>query len=392
MPIQPSVNVDETRKCAPNAITADANPQSNSLLFTLLPPEIRAEIFALALSTSRRGSGGSGLFWSWPPIRRTFTSILETCKRVYDEASPLVWKEGSGNEKESFFWADEEKRPPDYDCKRSRGFRKRFSLAMTTRRRLITHQQKEHGGSPTATDDGEEGWLIPARVSSTTLSKIHLFMRSIEAEDDDREWHFQEFSRISLADVAEMERDSPFQTERQRKFTAKHWSKITTIHILAEHNTFCRRAFLRTFVQAKCLRPRIVKVTLPFNPAARNFVEQYVPQLEEYYFPESVEQLVLILQVHPARSDELEAVVEQVVDEKKSWRWKRVDDEYLDLDTVSATIERDPKPFDKQKLTPIIKVLTFTAQTTRDEWDGLPFDRALARQEYNARLKHISFW
>ncbi|KAH6874652.1 hypothetical protein BKA70DRAFT_1350032 [Coprinopsis sp. MPI-PUGE-AT-0042] len=98
-------------------ITSNPDTQSGSPLFAVFPPEIRAQIFPIALSrvldTSKPYPFDS--YWYRPGYtapRHTDVSLLQTCKRIYAEAKDLVWKEGSGNDEEAFWWGSGERAPP----------------------------------------------------------------------------------------------------------------------------------------------------------------------------------------------------------------------------------------------------------------------------------------
>ncbi|RHZ66716.1 uncharacterized protein CDV56_103372 [Aspergillus thermomutatus] len=76
--------------------------QNQSLLFSILPPEIRREIFAFAFAafedTNRPYSKDT--YWTRPGYdapHRTYTELLRTCKRVYQEAwfMPFAYAEHS---------------------------------------------------------------------------------------------------------------------------------------------------------------------------------------------------------------------------------------------------------------------------------------------------------
>ncbi|KAH6888322.1 hypothetical protein BKA70DRAFT_1442969 [Coprinopsis sp. MPI-PUGE-AT-0042] len=93
---------DECKKQAATAKLAPIHPQSTSPLFHAFPAEIRAEIFALTMA-------------SFPDTSRPKTdlALLKPCKRVYQEAKELVWKEGCGNDEETFWWGNNLAMPPD---------------------------------------------------------------------------------------------------------------------------------------------------------------------------------------------------------------------------------------------------------------------------------------
>ncbi|KAH6874639.1 hypothetical protein BKA70DRAFT_1577173 [Coprinopsis sp. MPI-PUGE-AT-0042] len=103
----------------PLDLSTDAYAQSASPLFTILPPEIRTEIFSLALSSFPDPSKPYPFdsYWYRPgytAVRLTHVSLLATCKRINDEARDLVWKPGNGNDEESFWWGPNNMRPPEY--------------------------------------------------------------------------------------------------------------------------------------------------------------------------------------------------------------------------------------------------------------------------------------
>jgi hypothetical protein len=100
-------------------LTINMDAQSTSLPFTIFPPSFRAEIFAYALSSFPDLSKPYPLDSCWYrpgyiPLKRTELSLLRTCKQIYDEAKDLVWKEGSGNDEEAFWWGSVTRRPPEY--------------------------------------------------------------------------------------------------------------------------------------------------------------------------------------------------------------------------------------------------------------------------------------
>jgi hypothetical protein len=100
-------------------LTINMDAQSASPLFTVFPPEIRAEIFTFALASFPDLSNPYPFksYWYRPGYtapKRTELSLLVTCKRIYDEAKDLVWKEGSANDEEAFWWGSVTRRPPEY--------------------------------------------------------------------------------------------------------------------------------------------------------------------------------------------------------------------------------------------------------------------------------------
>ncbi|KAH6874647.1 hypothetical protein BKA70DRAFT_1208677 [Coprinopsis sp. MPI-PUGE-AT-0042] len=333
---------------AATGLTANADAQSASPLFTIFPPEIRAEIFSLALSSFSDTSKPYPFesYWYRPGYtapKQTELSLLVSCKRIYEEARELVWKEGSGNDEEAFWWGSNDRRPRD------------------------------HGGL---------------------------------SNDDPRERHIKEFLRDSF-DVILLISDSPQQSRRQIKFTSTHWSRIRSIHLFPQMYAFSSRAFVRTFIQAQGLRPRTVKVTIRYTdwwywednvPLRLSSLE---PERNAYYFPESVDTLIIELESAEHKKSELEDMVKGVLHDKEVWRWKRLDDEYLELDEGMGVKEwewmgttrfkdqpvRLPHHPEGDAMKYIVKVLTFTAKPTHVEWDGTPFDRALAIKSYEASLK-----
>ncbi|KAH6874650.1 hypothetical protein BKA70DRAFT_1350028 [Coprinopsis sp. MPI-PUGE-AT-0042] len=206
-----------------------------------------------------------------------------------------------------------------------------------------------------------------------------------------REDHVDHFLNHSLANVKEWHSDRPLQSERQKAFKSNQWSRIRSIHIFPQMYAFSSKAFTRTFIQAEGLRPRTVKVTIRYtdwwnweSKAALDLVS-IIPELDAYYFPESVDTFIIELETAEHKKKELEGMVKQVVEGKQTWRWKRLDDEHLEFDEdVGEKFAHHPKG-DTMKY--IVKVLTFTAKPTQVEWDGTPFDRALAIKDYEASLK-----
>jgi hypothetical protein len=101
----------------PGSPTGNADPQEDSPLFNIFPPEIRAEIFGITVSSlpdkSRPYAFDS--YWYRPGYtapKRTHLSLLATCKRVYAETRDLVWKAGSGNDEETVWWGSDDRAPP----------------------------------------------------------------------------------------------------------------------------------------------------------------------------------------------------------------------------------------------------------------------------------------
>ncbi|KAH6907931.1 hypothetical protein BKA70DRAFT_1104282 [Coprinopsis sp. MPI-PUGE-AT-0042] len=331
-------STSNARANAPVDLTAHADAQSTSPLFTVFPPEIRAEIFALAVSsfpdTSRPYDFTS--YWYRPghtAPRLTKLSLLATCKRIYTEAKDLVWQQGSGNDEETFWWGFDRRRPPE------------------------TH---------------------------------HLFPR---------------FLQHPFNSKRRPHPDGPLQSSRQEAFTPSHWSRICRIHIFPQMFTFSSRAFIRTFIQAEGLRPRTVRVTIRYTDwwnwefNASLDLASIVPEANAYYFPESVDTFIIELESAQHKKNELEGMVKHILDNKRTWKWKRLDDEYLEFDEDAGVKEWDwmgTTMFDGDKFAHhpqgetmeyIVKVLTFTAKPTQVEWDGTPFDRALAIKGYESSLR-----
>ncbi|KAH6907920.1 hypothetical protein BKA70DRAFT_347807 [Coprinopsis sp. MPI-PUGE-AT-0042] len=284
-----------------------------------------------------------------------------TCKRIYDEARDLIWKECSGNDEEAFWWGSNDRRPREY-----RG----------------TSYANNHNSN-------------------------YLYPQPGERNEDPRERHIEDFLRHSLRDVTRLVANSPLQSDRQVKFTSNHWSRIRSIHIFPQMYALLRDAFIRTFIQAKGLRPRIVKITIRYtdwwywednDPL---HLSSLVPGRDAYYFPESVDTLIVELESAEHKKSELEAMVKGILQEKGIWKWKRLDEGYLELDEGTGVSEWEwmgTTQFDDQPVRPshhpegdamkyIVKVLTFRAKPTHVEWDGTPFDRALAIKSYEATLK-----
>ncbi|KAH6874618.1 hypothetical protein BKA70DRAFT_1128915 [Coprinopsis sp. MPI-PUGE-AT-0042] len=337
-----SPNIQQIASADFTNLVANADPQSASPLFAGFPPEIRAEIFSLALSsfpdTSKPYPFDS--YWYRPGYtapKLTDLSLLVTCKRIYEEARLLVWKEGSGNEQEVFWWGTTVRRPPEYEAS--------------------------------------------------------------------RELHIEKFIASSLSHVKGLHHDSPLQSRRQKMFNSSHWSMIRGVHIFPQQVlASSSEAFHRTFIQANGLRPHTIKLTVRYidwwNWEWDAELSLIAPGLDEYYVPESVDTLVLELESPEHKKWEMEALIRQVLDERKRWKWKRLDDEYLELDegvgvtewewmgTTRFVEQRFAHHPEGDKMRYIVKVLTFTAKPTLVEWDGTPFDRALAIKDYElANLK-----
>jgi hypothetical protein len=447
----------ESSTSLPLDLTANADAQSSSPLFTVFPAEIRAEIFAIALSrfldTSHPYPFDS--YWYRPGYtapKKTEATLLMTCKRVYQESRALVWKKGSSNDEEAFWWGSLDRRPPEchgliyqfhehedsdiwddddddddwYDSNDGSG-----------------EEASEGGGNPDLVVEGsadapsgipanhsEEDAAYPHQAEATIEASVdevphaaaaaaapsagkqgshsssfdlssHGHVESLEAPDP-RELIIESFLRYSLNDVKRTQSDSPLQSSRQRAFTAAHWSKVTSIHIFPQMYAFSSRAFLRTFIQAEGLRPHTVKVTIRYTDwwnwegKAALHLSSLVPQLHAYYFPESVSTFIIELESAEHKKSELEAMVKQVVGDKKLWKWKRLDDECLEFDEDAGVREWEwmgTTMFHGQQFAHhpqgetmkyIVKVLTFSAKPTQVEWDGTPFDRALAIKDYEA--------
>jgi hypothetical protein len=101
------------------SFSVNVNPQVSSARCNTLPAELRREIFALSLSSfsdSQRPYPFDS-YWYRPGYtapKKTDLALLMTCKPVYNESGDLIWREGSGNEEEAFWWGDMDRRPPEY--------------------------------------------------------------------------------------------------------------------------------------------------------------------------------------------------------------------------------------------------------------------------------------
>ncbi|KAH6874624.1 hypothetical protein BKA70DRAFT_1480013 [Coprinopsis sp. MPI-PUGE-AT-0042] len=421
----------------PFNLIANADAQSGSPLFTVFPAEIRAEIFALALRSFSDESKQYPFdsYWYRPghtAPRRTELSLLTTCKRVYEEASKLIWKESSGNNEEAFWWGSTARRPPEYKgLPYARSVDENYDdvydedhdgmwddVSWDGNNVVLVEELDEESGNYVLEDEvdgsGEEEVSLDESPTHQNESAAHppeedaSAAVSIEEGPGDaipissvaipgtihaHERHIEDFLD-SLSDVKRQQPDSPLQSTRQRAFTPAQWSKIRGIHIFPQMYAFSSRGFIRTFIQAKGLRPRTVKVTIRYTDCLASIV----PEVDAYYFPESVDSFVIELE-SAEHKVELEGMVKEVLDDKKRWRWKRLDDVCLELDEDAGVKEWDwmgTTTFGEQKFAHhpegdkmryIVKVLTFSAMPTEVKWDGTPFERALAIKNYEASLK-----
>ncbi|KAH6874617.1 hypothetical protein BKA70DRAFT_1480002 [Coprinopsis sp. MPI-PUGE-AT-0042] len=362
-------------------LTANANDQSASLLFAVFPPEIRAEIFCLALCSFPDISSPyrCDSHWYRPGYtapRLTGVSLLLACKRIYGEARNLTWTEGNGNDEETFWWGSPERRPYEYGG----------PIPLNS-----FYATNDWGDDWDSSDDGSTD-ESNEELGSDEFEDDDDY-KTIESNGDARERHIKDFLRRSLADMEEAESESPRQSRRQRKFTPSHWSKIHGIHIFPQMYAFSRHAFIQTFIQAKGLRPTTVKATIRYTDwwnrrwNARLDLASIVPELDEYYFPESVDRFIIEAEFAEHKKSQLDDM---------NWRWKRLDEMYLEFDEDAGVKEWEwtgTATYDEEgfaqgdTMTYIVKVLTFSAKPSEAEWDGTPFDRALAIKDYEAILE-----
>ncbi|KAH6874648.1 hypothetical protein BKA70DRAFT_1350024 [Coprinopsis sp. MPI-PUGE-AT-0042] len=491
----------------PLDLSTDAYAQSASPLFTVLPPEIRTEIFSLALSSFPDPSNPYSFdsYWYRPgytAVRLTHVSLLATCKRINDEARDLVWKPGNGNDEESFWWGPNNMRPPEYgvyegsarsdtSCDQHNGYGPgeggmggpegggdlvAEELIAEWGNSDLDRQGPWNFGDDVGVDDDLSGTWEDGELADGPPDAVGGFdeecgcsipgdgyswewehdvsgdavnaergsddygdesgdkrgnpsdddftrqedsdirpqegaesydrdpVSSPRIEHDPREHHIEQFL-TSLEDFDEFHWDGPCQSDRQNAFIASHWSRIRSIHIFAQTCSFSRQAFIRTFSQAYGLRPRTIKVTIRYTDwwkweeNAGLSLAFVVPSVDAYYFPESVDTLILELESAEHKKSELEGMAKQVLNEQMRWRWKRLDDAYLELDEDAGVKEwswMGTTTFKGQSFTHhpeggtmkyLVKVLTFTAKPTEAQWDGMPFERALAVKDYEASLK-----
>ncbi|KAF2101925.1 hypothetical protein NA57DRAFT_53868 [Rhizodiscina lignyota] len=86
----------ETRRALEAITPADCDPQLQSPLFGRLPPELRNQIFALAVS-QHDDPGRSYVYYGWDripmpspaPVKRVCTDLLSTCRLAYYETSSI---------------------------------------------------------------------------------------------------------------------------------------------------------------------------------------------------------------------------------------------------------------------------------------------------------------
>ncbi|KAH6907919.1 hypothetical protein BKA70DRAFT_1104297 [Coprinopsis sp. MPI-PUGE-AT-0042] len=492
-----STNTGDDAIDAPLDLTVGLNAQSASPLFTVFPPELRAEIFSLALASFPDTSSpyAFGSYWYRPGYtapKRADLSLLLTCKSIYQEAKDLVWQKGGGNDEEAFWWGSDKRRPLDlyydhddmwgdgdpsaddsndeldeygdvddfYDPELYAGWDDGDLSADDSNGELEDHDS-EDGPTWEVDDDvveedldedlendgleDEPIWGMPDDESAEELDEGFGqddleddelgdgFMENdnfsgeidyepgeepdeeLEHEDYGDEYpsdeepepedYEDEYPSDENYDVSEWHSDRPLQSERQKAFKSAQWSRIRSIHIFPQMYAFSSKAFIRTFIQAESLRPRTVKVTIRYtdwwnweSKAALDLVS-IIPELDAYYFPESVYTFIIELETAEHKKKELEGMVKQVIEGKQTWRWKRLDNEHLEFDEDVGVKEWDwmgTTTFDWEKFAHhpkgdtmkyIVKVLTFTAKPTQLEWDGTPFDRALAIKDYEASLE-----
>jgi hypothetical protein len=96
--------------------------------------------------------------------------------------------------------------------------------------------------------------------------------------------------------------------------------------------------FLVTFLHANGLRPKEVKITIRDKDWAID-ISPIRPRGEGYFFPESVQTLILELEATTEKKDELEEQVRIILRNKKSWRWQRIDKAYLELEDNASVAE-----------------------------------------------------
>ncbi|KAH6874659.1 hypothetical protein BKA70DRAFT_1208691 [Coprinopsis sp. MPI-PUGE-AT-0042] len=170
-------------------------------------------------------------------------------------------------------------------------------------------------------------------------------------------------------------KNSPCQTRRQRAFaTSLEWSRVLSIHIFTPVHSFSSIGLKKTFIRAPGLRPHTVKVTIRDTHASAS----RMPRTQPFCFPESVEMFILELGSIEHKEGELTKQTRERLDNKKKWRWKRLDDVYFELDEKTGVQEREwegTAKFDYQRanndpgtvetMKYLVKVLTFRAGVSK---------------------------
>jgi len=93
--------------------SASSHQQDQSPLFAIIPPEIRSQIFSLALTQCEDTSieYDQDTCYKRPGYlapKKTYTDLLRTCKRVYHEAWFMPWS----NAEHVFYFAWDSRKPP----------------------------------------------------------------------------------------------------------------------------------------------------------------------------------------------------------------------------------------------------------------------------------------
>ncbi|KAH6874645.1 hypothetical protein BKA70DRAFT_256824 [Coprinopsis sp. MPI-PUGE-AT-0042] len=316
-------------------LTADADSQPVSSLFTVFPPEIRAEIFSLALRSFSDASNTYPFDSYW--YRPGYTAPKQTGLSL-------------GNDEEAFWWGSNDRRPRDHGGTSYLDGYDPYDFDGTW---IVDSDDGGDGGSVEASSEelesdgledgiGDSDDAVDEGFAHQGESNIHLqevqglaVVSMVEgshgtpistAEPSDSDRHIEGFLAHSLADVTRLLSNSPLQSNRQVKFTSRHWSKIRSIHIFPQMYALSSRAFVRTFIQAKGLRPHIVKLTVRYTDwwyweeNVPLHLSSLVPERNAYYFPESVDTLLLELESAEHKKSELEEMVKDVVHDKKVWR------------------------------------------------------------------------
>lgn len=166
---------------------------------------------------------------------------------------------------------------------------------------------------------------------------------------------------------------------------------------------FNSRAFLHTFIQADGLRPRSVKITIRWADWWKGRIsslDEVAPNSEAYYLPESVDELILELETMERKESELDHEIQLLFCQKSNWRWRRLDDVYLEIQNAGVSkwewtgiasadmLHGSEEESMTEKTRYIVNVLTFKAPIRREEsWDGSSFRKTLARKDYETIMR-----
>jgi hypothetical protein len=141
------------------------------------------------------------------------------------------------------------------------------------------------------------------------------------------------------------ERNHPLQSRRAQAFNDEPWSKITKVEIFSQMYACKSESFKSFFNMVPSLQPKIVKLTIRYTDwwwwEANLPLELTIApgKNSQSFLPNCCEIFILELETVESKKDQLKGQVKLITDNKKLWKWPRMDGRRLALEDDEVEVK-----------------------------------------------------